>query len=87
MEGVSDQRNLDRREAWEREILKYDGWYDTLAIELLAQILGMASQIVIERGSLTSIYFRSLPLQRAGCVLHDGHHNVSWFFSHPRSRA
>lgn len=78
MEGVSDQRNLDRREAWERAILKYDGWYDIRAMELLAQILGMVPQIVIERGSLTDVDGLSYPLERAGCVLHDGRHHFEF---------
>lgn len=74
MERASDVRDLDSRGAWEQDILKDNGYFDTRAMVLLAKCLGMESRIVTERGSLTDIDGLTDPLERAGCVLHEGNH-------------
>lgn len=73
-EVESDVQHLDTRSAWEQGILGDNEYYDTRAMELLAMCLEMDSQIVVERGGLTDIYGRSVSLNRAGCLLHEGNH-------------
>lgn len=64
-------KDKDARLSWEKTILGESGYYDDMAMEVLAKCLGMVPRIVtVINGSLRDVAGLMNPLEPAGCVLH-----------------